>query len=323
MNYKAYPVGVHINENSVKVLGGIVKNDNGNLFQVQLYSGTEAYDFTGYTIINATIARPDETTLSDMWPVTEGSDEQESHTFLAIQDIDAKNGRITLKVGGDATAQVGLHRMAIEIYSDTVRVTTARINYVVVETLDDDEEANSILENSESYTALQSLITSCSSIISVEEERVNQEVTRAENEAAREASFTALRTELQSELEYARALFNEAIAAGQMEELKTYLEGYIDDRIGIIPTTESAAAWFAIADNQRVGAVVFDTVERLMYIGTGDGGYMPVITYKPYEAGTTAPTDTRSLWVDSSAGNVVKYYNGASWVETGAIAIFG
>ena len=40
----------------------------------------------------------------------------------------------------------------------------------------------------------------------------------------------------------------------------------------------------------------------------------PDLTTKPYSAGTTAPTDTRLLWIDTGKGGIAKYYNGSSWV---------
>lgn len=336
MNYKTYPVGVHINENSVKVLSGIVQNDNGNLFQVQLYDGTKAYDFTGYTIINATIIRPDETALSDMWPVNVGSDEMESHTFLAIQDIDAKNGRISFTVGGDATVQAGLHRMAIEIYSDTVRVTTARINYVVVETLD--QEDSSILENSEGYYALQSLIMSCSNIVTDEQERANQEVARAENEEDRQVTFASLveeyntkLAELQGVIDRAVALFDQALAQGQLEELEDDLEQTFtvrmhnidlsqDGYINIPNTSGTPDAWFAT--HETPGALLYSNGS--MYVGTGEGEYERLCMYQPYVVSTTAPADLRSLWIDSANGNALKcYVIGEGWQEVKTVAMFG
>ena len=308
MNYKSFPIGIHINENSVKMLDGIVQNDDGNLFQVQLYSGTKAYDFSGYSLINATIVRPDETVIADIWPLSEsgetttaeeeeavqdvivqaaededttsdtasGDDEETvtegSHTFLAIQHLDPENGRITLKVGGMATSMVGLHRMALEIYSSDARVTTARINYRVVESLNNVDE--SILTTDENYVALQSLLSECANIIAEEQERSNQE-------AQRQDEYASLAAQMRDEIESAHALFDQALAQGQLDELKEYLEGYVAELVG------------------------------------------PIINYAPYVASAAAPAETRSLWIDTGNGNQLKYYNGSGWVTIKAIAIFG
>lgn len=35
--------------------------------------------------------------------------------------------------------------------------------------------------------------------------------------------------------------------------------------------------------------------------------------------GTTAPTNTKLLWVDTGNDGVLKYYNGSAWVATKAI----
>ena len=32
-----------------------------------------------------------------------------------------------------------------------------------------------------------------------------------------------------------------------------------------------------------------------------------------YSYGATAPNDTKLLWIDSSSGGVLKYYNGSAW----------
>lgn len=216
MNYKGFPIGVHLNENSVKVLEGIVQHDNGNLFQIQLYDGTDAFDFTGYSLINAVLIRPDETTLADIWSadIEETEEEEtESHTFLAIQYLDAKNGRITLKVGGEATEQVGLHRMAIEIYSDGVLLTTARINYNVVRSLN--EMPQSILQNSEGYAALQNLLAQVATIVESERERSNQEMIRQEQETERQTRVIGLVQELTEFVSTIRADLEIAQAAAE------------------------------------------------------------------------------------------------------------
>lgn len=36
-------------------------------------------------------------------------------------------------------------------------------------------------------------------------------------------------------------------------------------------------------------------------------------THEIYSVGTTAPGDTKLLWIDTGAG-VTKYYNGSAWV---------
>lgn len=384
MNYKSYPIGVHVNENSVKVLEGIVQHDNGNLFQIQLYDGTEAFDFSGYSVINAAIIRPDETPLADIWTAITAeqadngeqsviADEDttgdvESHTFLAIQYLDPKNGRITLQVGGEATAQVGMNRMVLEIYSDDVVLTTARINYNVVETAN--KVSASILQNSGGYAALQDLLTECASIIDAERERGNQEAIRREQETARQASVGQMLSDLNeyvstlsANLEIAQeaavtsqswAQSSQAIAIADLPQALqdainaasasaatingltqrlTALEaktarlslasetGYID-----IPTTDDLSIANYFSAHTTAGALVLNTDDGALYVGTGSGSYTMVKdpdAFPGYIASAEAPTNTDALWVDTANGGLLKYYNGSEWTEMKSIAVFG
>lgn len=38
-----------------------------------------------------------------------------------------------------------------------------------------------------------------------------------------------------------------------------------------------------------------------------------------FVASTTAPSNTKLLWIDTSNGGVLKYHNGTSWVSTKAV----
>lgn len=357
MNYKSFPIGVHTNENSVKVLEGIVQHDNGNLFQIQLYDGTEAFDFTGYSIINVTIIRPDETSITDLWvdtgdgyeradETTEG--ETESHTFLAMQYLDPANGRITLQVGGDATAQVGLHRMAVEIYSSDVVLTTARINYNVVGTLN--KVGASILERVSGYSKLQDLLIKCSQMIDAEEERANQEAARQNSELEREALADTLRQYMET-LEQAVADAQAAAASAKSwkeaatalvitdlpVELQTAIENAASSAASFnalvarvdelekkkVPVMASSAldAYFADAEE---GAVAFCSTDNVLCVADGEGSYDTVVDPSVmYVVSSTAPSDTTKLWVDTANNNQLKAYVSDAWQPVKSVAVFG
>ena len=357
MNYKGFPIGVHLNENSVKVLEGIVQNDNGNLFQIQLYDGTEAFDFTGYSIINVTIIRPDETSITDLWvdtgdgyeradETTEG--ETESHTFLAMQYLDPANGRITLQVGGDATAQVGLHRMAVEIYSSDVVLTTARINYNVVGTLN--KVGASILERVPGYSKLQDLLIKCSQMIDAEEERANQEAARQNGELEREAFADTLK-QYMATLEQAVADAQAAAASAKSwkeaatalvvtdlpVELQTAIENAASSAASFnalsarvdelekkkVPVMESSALDTYFADAEE-GAVAFCPTNNVLYVGDGEGKYEAVADPSAmYIVSGTAPSDTTKLWVDAVNNYQLKAYVSDAWQTVKSIAVFG
>jgi antirestriction protein len=384
MNYKSYPVGVHTNENSVKVLEGIVQYDNANLFQIQLYDGAEAFDFSGYSVINVAIVRPDETPIADIWTAITAeqadngeqsvlADETttggtESHTFLAIQYLDPVNGRITLRVGGEATAQVGLHRMVLEIYAGDAVLTTARINYNVVETAN--KVGTSILQKSEGYVALQDLVTECASIIEAERERGNQEAIRQDQEAARQTSVSEMLATLatyMSTLSQAIERAEDAAAAAQqyaslasavsIDDFPANLKAAVisaneniedlaevqarvstletksarfnlssDDGYLYLPVVTSATISSYFSGHTTVGAVVLNSTDGALYIGTGSGAYRIVKdpdAFPGYVVAAAEPTNTEYLWIDSGSGNLMKYYDNGDWVETKSVAVFG
>ena len=264
MNYKAFPIGIHVNENSVKMLTGIVQNDNANLFQIQLYDGTAAFDFSGYTVLNATILRPDGTQISDVWPVNEGSEETESHTFLAIQRIDPENGKLTLKVGGYATAQVGLHRMALEIYDGDARLTTARINYSVVESLNNDE---TILDTQENYVALQSILSACAQIL-------EQEDTRVSEEAAREETYTDLYNRFMIILNEAEAL-SQHLAGGDFAAIVEALSSELETTY--LPISSYHQPYIvAASEPEDTNSLWIDSATGNMHYYDTNAGWLPV-----------------------------------------------
>lgn len=74
-------------------------------------------------------------------------------------------------------------------------------------------------------------------------------------------------------------------------------------------------------------------VKRRLYVKNAAGGYDTVhmetdascvmmangqslasYSFDAFVAGTTAPSDTKKLWIDTNANNGLKYYNGSAWV---------
>ena len=43
------------------------------------------------------------------------------------------------------------------------------------------------------------------------------------------------------------------------------------------------------------------------------------ISAKGFEFGTTAPTNTNLLWIDTTNGSILKYYNGSAWTSVNAV----
>ena len=43
------------------------------------------------------------------------------------------------------------------------------------------------------------------------------------------------------------------------------------------------------------------------------------ISAKGFEFGTTAPKNTNLLWIDTTNGSILKYYNGSAWTAVNAV----
>ena len=129
------------------MLRGIIQHDTLNEVNIRLSDGSKAFDYYGYTNIIFKVLKPDGTSFID----------SEGENVIATSPED---GIVTIILKGQATASAGLCQSVIEIYSEEGKMTTARLNYEVFESLEVDENVESTTE----YPALQTLLEEMSSI---------------------------------------------------------------------------------------------------------------------------------------------------------------
>jgi hypothetical protein len=326
MNDKAFNVIISVRDNNAAVIRGVVQHDNGNLFNLKIFDGNEPFDFTGYTNMVLTILKPDGTRVVD------------SDTGASLDFVNPEKGTVQISVGGQATVLTGMHFCSLEIFADGKRVTTARFNYFVSESLDA-VNVPSEIQSKDEWPVLQGLVASCSEIISAERQRVLSELERIAAEDQRisttegiVAQVTALAQMAQSHAEQAQqwAQMAQLVALGEplpvvtKEELKQRLKeidcGSFTEEIDHIEIKRGAEADLPLLATAEL-AYCMDT-ERL-YIGTPTGN--PVLINGPaFVASAVAPSDKSLLWIDisSSGGKAIKYHDGSSWVGT-ATATFG
>lgn len=82
-------------------------------------------------------------------------------------------------------------------------------------------------------------------------------------------------------------------------------------------SVNTPGAWLVEVKNQLKEMLEkIENVEQAMGgLTAADVGARPS-TWKSYHAGTSAPSDTTQLWIDTTASNPgLKYWNGSDWVN--------
>lgn len=347
MNNKAFNVSLSLTDNNIKIVKGLVQYDDANLFNIQVLSNGEAFDFTGYTDIVLSIRKPDGTSV-----ITELIEEGDT-----VQIIDAENGKISMQLGGQATLLPGMHFATIGFYGDGLKATTAKLNYFVAEAID--TEGN--IASHDDWPILDQLIAHNSLITAAEEARIiaeqariTAEEARISNNAGMIATATALSNLAQQYAETARnwaaVAFATAIPGDYWDFVIVEEDGksnlYVEYDDSLYPdgytlpaiTQDQLEARLAAIDCgvfgtpvdkvQIMGGLLADipvlsdrelgyaTDTKEMYIGTAGGNQ--VLNIPGYVAQATAPANTAVLWIDTANNNVIKFYNGTTWVATSA-----
>lgn len=132
---------------SRSVLKGIVQYDTLNEVNIRLADGSRPFDYTGYTNIILRVRKADGTSYVD----------SEGNSVIATNP---SSGLVTVLLKGQATAAVGLCQCVIEIYADGEKMTSARLNYEVTDSLGTGENAASESQ----YPAFQKLLSDLSKI---------------------------------------------------------------------------------------------------------------------------------------------------------------
>lgn len=341
MNYKNFPCILPIRDNNVKIIDGIVQNDTANIIDVQLMEGTEPFDFTGYTEVYIEIDKPDGTHIQAC--VTDEPDVNSNNPY-SIQIVDAEHGRISFSLTGQAVAVTGTYFAQIIVMGDGKRLTSARINYRVSEAMNTGND----IESSGDYASLQVMMDRLSSMSTNERRRIDTETMRNIAEAAREVRIAELEAEVQEYLLAAEGYvsatedcMNQAerfaelaqspsaeIMATLIADLDLASETYVDNSVSNATKNFDAGAYTDTTNKKLLklrrgiesnipvleeGEIAFSTNAHQIYVGSDDGN-IPV--GGAYIAAPTAPSRTDLLWIDTSAGGSIKYYDGEAWQPT-------
>lgn len=351
MNYKEFNISLPISTNNVAVVDGIVQYDTANIVNVRLMDGVEPFDFRGYTEVYIEILKPDGTHIQSC--VTDDSDVNSDNNPYVIHVVDPKEGRISFNLQGQATILTGTHFGQIMITSGGKILTTARINYYVGDTLQSDADPSGITSSGD-YSSLRTLIARNSAIATAERDRVDAETLRKLAELAREERIDELENAITeylnnavSYVEQTQDYMEQAEAFAQLAqnpsaeimqqliaELDLAAESYVDTSVANATRNFDAGSYTDEADTKKVlkvrrgndadipaldvGELGFSTDSLTAYIGGGSGN---IPLNGVYVAQSSAPTRKDILWVDTSAGGAIKYWDGDSWEPT-ATAVF-
>lgn len=324
MNKKYFNVPVYLKDNNARIVEGVIQHDTADLFNIKLYDGTEAFDFSGYSMVILTVIRPDATEYIDS-----------TGEYLDI--IDAAEGRMALTLPPALTSQPGMHFCSVSVYSNGWKLATARFNYYVQGSLSD----GSGMTGESEYPVMQKLLAQMALIIDAEQMRMESEALRVQAENSRASENVGIVAQATAS---AQAALGYAKAA---EDWYNLLVNYAGDLTGVtlngIATKQELADALAAIDCGLFGGSVYKSLqvlrgnmENLPVLKDGELGYaydrrelyvghegQNVLLNGPcFIAQATAPNDHGKLWVDTGNGNAIKFYNGNEWVST-STATFG
>lgn len=325
MNKKEFNISVSVKENNAKVIKGVIQYDTGNLFNINILDGTAPFDFTGYSNVVIEVLKPDGTVYVD------GDGGQ-------LDVIDALNGLVAFTLHPQCALVKGMHFVALSVFSNGSKVTTARFNYYVAESMDAGQ-GDDIISKSE-YPILQMLIAQNSNIIESEQMRVIAEQLRQMAEASRVDETSGVLAQAKQAIEQAQSYVNNvknwydlfmsaASDIGDIDLSSVVTKTNLEEALKLIDCGE-----FAGTDNKTIrvrrgqsgnlptldsGELGYVTDEKLLYIGTSGGNY--ALNESCYIVQATPPEDTTALWIDTSNRNALKFWNGSTWLGT-STAVF-
>lgn len=342
MNYKEFNIALPIKDNNVQIVDGIVQYDTANIVNVRLMDGVEPFDFTGYTEVILDILKPDGTFINAC--VTDNPEITDDNDPYRIQVVDPKEGRISFTLQGQATLLTGSHFAEITVMGAGASMTAAKINYHVGDTIARDTDPES-LTSSDDYVTLRQLIAKNSAISTEERNRVDVETLRKMAELAREERFNEMeelvqqyianaegyvnQTEYNMELskQYAELAKNPSkeIIKSLAQELDLVTKQYTDNLVAANTKDFNAGTFTDSDDERKLLKVRTGTASQKPALVEGEFGFCTdtkrlFIGDTPvngvYVVGASAPTEKHVLWIDTSAGNSIKYWNGTTWQAT-------
>ncbi len=324
MNKKYFNVPVYLKDNNARIVEGVIQGDTADLFNIKLYDGTEAFDFTGYSMLILTVIKPDATEYIDT-------------TGEYLDNIDPAEGRMAFTLPPSLTGQAGMHFCSVSIYANGVKLTTARFNYYVQNELSDG--SGMIGENE--YPVMQKLLAQMALIVDAEQMRAEAEYLRVLQENQRVSETSGI---------VAKASASEKAAAGYATAAQDWynlLVNYAGDITGAdlngIATKQELATAIAAIDCGLFGGSVYKALQvmrgdmkNLPTLKDGELGYAKdtkelyigadgnneLLNGPCFVLQATEPADTSKLWIDTGNGNAIKVFDGNTWVST-STATFG
>lgn len=320
MNKKEFNVSVSTKENAAKVINGVIQYDTGNLFNINILEGAKPFDFTAYSNVVIEVLKPDGTVFVD----GDGG---------SLDVLDPEEGLVAFTLQPQCVLLKGMHFVTISIYSNGVKVTTARLNYYVSESMDD-SQGDDIVSMSE-YPILQLLIAQNSNIIEAEQLRVIAEQLRQAAEEGRVSETSGLMAQVQQAIEQVQSYVGTVknwydlfmSAAGDIAEVdlsSVVTQTNLSDALknldcGEFAGTENKTFRVKRGEKENLPPLAdgeFGYVKdgQMLFIGTEEGN---VFLNKPcFIAQATEPEDTTVIWIDTQNDNAMKFWNGDAWAST-------
>lgn len=348
MEYKEYFEQLPINSNNVKIIDGVVRNDTANVVHATLMNGDKPFNFDGYTDIVLTVLLPTLNSRGENVRVVSRLSSQKQYNVenpYAITDVDPKRGRIDFTLTEGLTQEAGQYFAQIEILSAGQIVSTAKVNYRVVDALINDSPSENFI-NEDKLIGIDGLIQQVSILadnmsnwIAAEDERKTRETQRGEAEDARTEIFQDLSTQLNNMLATIRGDLEDAerfaelareystLAAGPTKE--AIRQALIDSDVALRSDVAEAIQRESVSDKTlgnfqqamiyriRQGAQAdlpilapgefgFTNDKRDVYIGSNIGN---IKITELFVYGNKAPDRTNVLWIDTANNNAIKFYN--------------
>ena len=347
MNYKEFNIALPIKDNNVQIVDGIVQYDTANIVNVRLMDDVEPFDFTGYTEVYLDILKPDGKFISAC--VTDDPEIADDNNPYRIQVIDPKEGRIAFTLQGQATILTGSHFAEITVMGAGASMTAAKLNYYVGDTISRDTDPES-LTSSDDYVSLRMLIAKNSAMATEERNRVDAETLRKIAELGREGRFNEMEAAVNQYLANAEGYvkqteYNMELAKQYAELAKNPSKEIIEDLAQELDLVTKQYVYTEVSTKTKnFDAGLFtdsDDTKKLLKVRTGNAADLPALVVGEfgyatdtkrlyigdtpingvYVASPTAPTETHILWVDTSVGGSIKYWDGTKWAPT-ATAVF-
>lgn len=349
MQYKNFYIQLPVRANNSPMLDGIVQNDTANIVHIQLMDGDKPFDFDGFTDIVLTVLLPTLDAQGKNVKITariSNLDDYSKENPYSIQAIDPEVGRIDFALTGALTQEEGQYFAQIEILDGAKSITTTKFNYRVKDTLSSNTPMDTLI-TAEQFSGITDLINQLAAIVAnigswniAEDNRKNSELERKSNEIIRIETFQELANQLESMMstiradlakaeEYAKYCYeySKYASAPSEEAIRRVIAGMdIPSRTEVDEAIERESKSNKTLGDFGDSAMIYKirqgledlipmlssgefgltTDKKDVYIGTASGN--KCLT-KYFEAGTTPPSDTNLLFIDTANNNAIKFFN--------------